>query len=95
MQIRLIPQMSLLFCHLSFARLLSLKAKHHAHNRMHTAEESRNDYAAHLQKYNKEQNYFYYTETPQIYNVRCLHTITCREDAVHVYKDRRASKTVA
>lgn len=57
----------------------ALKAKHHAHNRMHTAEESRNDYAAQLQKYNKEQNYFYYTETPQIFNVRCLHTAARRE----------------
>lgn len=66
---------------------LALKVKHHAHNRMHTAEESRNDYAAQLQKYNKEQNFFYYTETPQIFNVRCLHTITRREDAVYLYGD--------
>uniref|UniRef100_H3CS60 Thyroid hormone receptor interactor 10 n=1 Tax=Tetraodon nigroviridis TaxID=99883 RepID=H3CS60_TETNG len=44
------------------------KAKQQAHNRMHVAEESRNDYAAQLQKYNKDQNYFYYTETPQIFN---------------------------
>uniref|UniRef100_A0A3B5AR74 Thyroid hormone receptor interactor 10 n=1 Tax=Stegastes partitus TaxID=144197 RepID=A0A3B5AR74_9TELE len=28
----------------------------------------RNDYAAQLQKYNKEQNFFYYSEIPQIFN---------------------------
>lgn len=48
----------------------ALKAKQHAHSRTHTAEECRNDYAAELQKYNKEQNFFYYTEIPQIFNVR-------------------------
>ncbi|XP_020498761.1 cdc42-interacting protein 4 homolog isoform X2 [Labrus bergylta] len=45
------------------------KAKQHAHSRTHTAEECRNDYAAQLQKYNKEQNFFYYTEIPQIFNM--------------------------
>ncbi|CAN9510215.1 unnamed protein product [Ophioblennius macclurei] len=44
------------------------KAKQHAHARTHTAEECRNDYAAQLQKFNKEQNFFYYTEIPQIFN---------------------------
>ncbi|XP_077380261.1 thyroid hormone receptor interactor 10b isoform X1 [Festucalex cinctus] len=44
------------------------KAKQHAHIRTHTAEECRSDYAAQLQKYNKEQKFFYYTEIPQIYN---------------------------
>ncbi|XP_049901350.1 thyroid hormone receptor interactor 10b isoform X1 [Epinephelus moara] len=44
------------------------KAKHHALSRTHTAEECRSDYAAQLQKYNKEQNFFYYTEIPQIFN---------------------------
>ncbi|XP_040000883.1 cdc42-interacting protein 4 homolog [Xiphias gladius] len=44
------------------------KAKQHAHARTHTAEECRNDYAAQLQKYNKEQNLFYYSEIPQIFN---------------------------
>ncbi|AWP05310.1 putative cdc42-interacting protein 4 [Scophthalmus maximus] len=43
-------------------------AKQHAHARTHTAEECRNDYAAQLQKYNKEQNFFYYSEIPQIFN---------------------------
>ncbi|XP_075947677.1 thyroid hormone receptor interactor 10b [Anarhichas minor] len=44
------------------------KAKQHAHARTHTAEECRNDYAAQLQKYNKEQNFYYYSEIPQIFN---------------------------
>uniref|UniRef100_A0A3P8UQ33 Thyroid hormone receptor interactor 10 n=1 Tax=Cynoglossus semilaevis TaxID=244447 RepID=A0A3P8UQ33_CYNSE len=44
------------------------KARQHSHARVHTAEECRNSYAAELQKYNKEQNYFYYTETPQLFN---------------------------
>ncbi|KAK2918710.1 cdc42-interacting protein 4 homolog [Channa argus] len=44
------------------------KAKQHAHARTHIAEECRSDYAAQLQKYNKEQNLFYYSEIPQIYN---------------------------
>ncbi|XP_062243817.1 cdc42-interacting protein 4 homolog isoform X2 [Platichthys flesus] len=44
------------------------KARQHAHARTHTAEECRNDYAAQLQKYNKEQNNFYYTEIPHIFN---------------------------
>uniref|UniRef100_A0A3P9MS58 Thyroid hormone receptor interactor 10 n=1 Tax=Poecilia reticulata TaxID=8081 RepID=A0A3P9MS58_POERE len=44
------------------------KVKTHALARMRVAEECRNNYAAELQKYNKEQKYFYYTEIPQIYN---------------------------
>uniref|UniRef100_A0A3Q2VZ08 Thyroid hormone receptor interactor 10b n=1 Tax=Haplochromis burtoni TaxID=8153 RepID=A0A3Q2VZ08_HAPBU len=44
------------------------KAKQHAHARTHTAEECRNDYAAELQKYNKEQNNHYYTDIPQLLN---------------------------
>ncbi|XP_068593521.1 cdc42-interacting protein 4 homolog isoform X2 [Cebidichthys violaceus] len=44
------------------------KAKQHAHARTHTAEECRNDYAAQLQKYNKEQRFYYYSEIPQIFN---------------------------
>ncbi|KAM4751279.1 thyroid hormone receptor interactor 10b [Anableps anableps] len=44
------------------------KAKTHALSRTRTAEECRNNYAAELQKYNKEQNHFYYTEIPQIFN---------------------------
>ncbi|KAL6110991.1 trip10 [Pungitius sinensis] len=44
------------------------KAKQHAHHRTHAAEEFRNDYAAQLQKYNKEQNAYYYSEIPQIFN---------------------------
>lgn len=44
------------------------KAKHSAHARTHLAEECRSDYAAQLQKYNKEQNNFYYADITQIYN---------------------------
>ncbi|XP_023286327.1 cdc42-interacting protein 4 homolog isoform X1 [Seriola lalandi dorsalis] len=53
---------------LNATRLDVEKAKQHAHARTHTAEECRNDYAAQLQKYNKEQNLFYYSEIPQIFN---------------------------
>uniref|UniRef100_A0A672Z772 Cdc42-interacting protein 4 homolog n=1 Tax=Sphaeramia orbicularis TaxID=375764 RepID=A0A672Z772_9TELE len=59
------------FKHLeSVSHMLHLlkSAKHNAHARTHTAEECRSDYAAQLQKYNKEQNFFYYTEIPQIFN---------------------------
>lgn len=55
---------------------VTVKARQHAHARTHTAEECRNDYAALLQKYNKEQNFFYYSEIPQIFNVRHKHTRT-------------------
>lgn len=51
-----------------------LKAKHSAHARTHLAEECRSDYAAQLQKYNKEQNNFYYADITQIYNVRPAYT---------------------
>ncbi|XP_058233682.1 cdc42-interacting protein 4 homolog isoform X4 [Hemibagrus wyckioides] len=44
------------------------KAKQQAHMRTHIAEECKNDYAAQLQKYNKEQNQFYFTDMPQIFN---------------------------
>ncbi|KAL1004959.1 hypothetical protein UPYG_G00052690 [Umbra pygmaea] len=44
------------------------KVKQQAHVKTHTAEECRNDYAAQLQKYNKEQNCFYYTEIPLLFN---------------------------
>ncbi|XP_068176858.1 cdc42-interacting protein 4 homolog isoform X2 [Antennarius striatus] len=53
---------------LNATRLDVEKAKQHAHARTHTAEECRNDYAAELQKFNKEQNFFYFSEIPQIYN---------------------------
>ncbi|XP_072320038.1 thyroid hormone receptor interactor 10b isoform X1 [Eucyclogobius newberryi] len=53
---------------LNATRLDVEKAKHYAQGRTHVAEESRSDYAAQLQKYNKEQNYFYYTDVPQIFN---------------------------
>ncbi|KAK7929271.1 hypothetical protein WMY93_005666 [Mugilogobius chulae] len=53
---------------LNATRLDVEKAKHYAHSRTHAAEECRSDYAAQLQKYNKEQNYYYYTDIPQIFN---------------------------
>ncbi|XP_038141235.1 thyroid hormone receptor interactor 10b isoform X1 [Cyprinodon tularosa] len=44
------------------------KAKNNALARTRAAEDCRNNYAAELQKYNKEQNNFYYTEIPLIFN---------------------------
>ncbi|XP_030591503.1 cdc42-interacting protein 4 homolog isoform X4 [Archocentrus centrarchus] len=44
------------------------KAKQQAHMRAHIAEECKNDYAAQLQKYNKEQNQFYFNDMPLIFN---------------------------
>ncbi|XP_040918916.1 cdc42-interacting protein 4 homolog isoform X3 [Toxotes jaculatrix] len=44
------------------------KAKQQAHMRAHVAEECKNDYAAQLQKYNKEQNQFYFNDMPLIFN---------------------------
>lgn len=40
--------------------------------RAHVAEECKNDYAAQLQKYNKEQNQFYFNDMPLIFNVSKL-----------------------
>lgn len=42
--------------------------------RAHVAEECKNDYAAQLQKYNKEQNQFYFNDMPLIFNVSELST---------------------
>lgn len=42
--------------------------------RAHVAEECKNDYAAQLQKYNKEQNQFYFNDMPLIFNVSKLPT---------------------
>uniref|UniRef100_A0A3Q3K0S5 Thyroid hormone receptor interactor 10b n=1 Tax=Monopterus albus TaxID=43700 RepID=A0A3Q3K0S5_MONAL len=44
------------------------KAKQQAHMRAHVAEECKNDYAAQLQKYNKEQNQFYFNDMPLVFN---------------------------
>lgn len=44
------------------------KAKQQAHMRAHVAEDCKNDYAAQLQKYNKEQHNFYFKEMPLIFN---------------------------
>lgn len=40
--------------------------------RAHVAEECKNDYAAQLQKFNKEQNQFYFSDMPLIFNVSKL-----------------------
>lgn len=37
--------------------------------RARVAEECKNDYAAQLQKYNKEQSQFYFNDMPLIFNV--------------------------
>lgn len=42
--------------------------------RAHIAEECKNDYAAQLQKFNKEQNQFYFSDMPLIFNVSKLLT---------------------
>ncbi|XP_054614364.1 cdc42-interacting protein 4 homolog isoform X3 [Dunckerocampus dactyliophorus] len=44
------------------------KAKQQAHMRAHVAEECKNDYAAQLQRFNKEQKQFYFTDMPLIFN---------------------------
>ncbi|KAG9262854.1 hypothetical protein AMEX_G24786 [Astyanax mexicanus] len=44
------------------------KAKQNAHIRVHAADECKNEYAAQLQKYNKEQNNHYHNDIPGIYN---------------------------
>ncbi|XP_076839608.1 thyroid hormone receptor interactor 10b isoform X2 [Brachyhypopomus gauderio] len=44
------------------------KARTIAHQRIHVADECKNEYAAQLQKYNKEQNSFYHSEIPAIFN---------------------------
>ncbi|XP_013880011.1 cdc42-interacting protein 4 homolog isoform X3 [Austrofundulus limnaeus] len=44
------------------------KAKQQAHFKAQTAEESKNDYASQLQKYNKEQNQFYFNDIPLVFN---------------------------
>ncbi|XP_023677768.2 cdc42-interacting protein 4 homolog isoform X1 [Paramormyrops kingsleyae] len=44
------------------------KAKQQAHLRTHIAEECKNEYASQLQKFNKEQNQFYYSSIPQVFN---------------------------
>nr|XP_046186555.1 cdc42-interacting protein 4 homolog isoform X5 [Oncorhynchus gorbuscha] len=44
------------------------KAKQQANMRTHIAEECKNDYAAQLQKYNKEQSQFYFSDMPLIFN---------------------------
>lgn len=52
------------------------QAKQQAHIRVHIAEECKNDYASQLQKYNKEQNQFYFNDMPLIFNVSPLNAAT-------------------
>ncbi|XP_060108035.1 cdc42-interacting protein 4 isoform X2 [Heteronotia binoei] len=44
------------------------KAKQQAHLRSHMAEESKNEYASCLQKFNRNQSQFYFLEMPQIFS---------------------------
>ncbi|XP_029768837.1 cdc42-interacting protein 4 [Terrapene carolina triunguis] len=44
------------------------KAKQQANLRSHMAEESKNEYASFLQKFNRDQSQFYFLEMPQIFN---------------------------
>ncbi|XP_041033062.1 cdc42-interacting protein 4 homolog isoform X2 [Carcharodon carcharias] len=44
------------------------KAKQQANLRNHMVEESKNEYASQLQKYNKDQNQFYFAEMPHVFN---------------------------
>ncbi|XP_039193199.1 cdc42-interacting protein 4 isoform X2 [Crotalus tigris] len=44
------------------------KAKQQANLRSHMAEESKNEYASYLQKFNHNQNQFYFLEMPQIFH---------------------------
>ncbi|CAK6445566.1 unnamed protein product [Pipistrellus nathusii] len=44
------------------------KAKQQAHLRSHMAEESKNEYAAQLQRFNREQAHFYFSQMPQIFD---------------------------
>uniref|UniRef100_A0ABM5FQI0 Cdc42-interacting protein 4 isoform X3 n=1 Tax=Pogona vitticeps TaxID=103695 RepID=A0ABM5FQI0_9SAUR len=44
------------------------KAKQQANLRSHMAEESKNEYASYLQKFNHNQSQFYFLEIPQIFN---------------------------
>ncbi|XP_048051041.1 thyroid hormone receptor interactor 10b isoform X2 [Megalobrama amblycephala] len=43
------------------------KAKQHAHARVHIADESKNEYASQLQRYNKDQNSLYHSEIPSVF----------------------------
>eukprot|EP00061_Rhincodon_typus_P007885 g30014.t1 len=43
-------------------------AKQQANLRNHMVEESKNEYASQLQKYNKDQNQFYFVEMPHVFN---------------------------
>uniref|UniRef100_A0A8C2NX49 Thyroid hormone receptor interactor 10 n=1 Tax=Capra hircus TaxID=9925 RepID=A0A8C2NX49_CAPHI len=44
------------------------QAKQQAHLRSHMAEESKNEYAAQLQRFNRDQSHFYFSQMPQIFD---------------------------
>ncbi|XP_078541879.1 cdc42-interacting protein 4 isoform X2 [Lissotriton helveticus] len=44
------------------------KARVLSHQRMQMAEESKNEYALYLQKYNQDQGHFYFSDMPQIFS---------------------------
>ncbi|XP_010633364.2 cdc42-interacting protein 4, partial [Fukomys damarensis] len=44
------------------------KAKQQAHLRSHMAEESKNEYASQLQRFNRDQAHFYFSQMPQIFD---------------------------
>uniref|UniRef100_A0A8D1HCN8 Thyroid hormone receptor interactor 10 n=1 Tax=Sus scrofa TaxID=9823 RepID=A0A8D1HCN8_PIG len=44
------------------------QAKQQAHLRSHMAEESKNEYAAQLQRFNRDQAHFYFSQMPQIFD---------------------------
>ncbi|XP_069460521.1 cdc42-interacting protein 4 isoform X3 [Ambystoma mexicanum] len=44
------------------------KARVHSHQRMQMAEESKNEYALYLQKFNQDQGQFYFSDMPQIFS---------------------------
>lgn len=48
------------------------QAKQQAHIRSHMAEESKNEYAAQLQRFNRDQAHFYFSQMPQIFDVSAL-----------------------
>lgn len=50
------------------------QAKQQAHLRSHMAEESKNEYAAQLQRFNRDQAHFYFSQMPQIFDVSALNS---------------------
>lgn len=53
----------------------TVQAKQQAHLRNHMAEESKNEYAAQLQRYNRDHAHFYFSQMPQIFDVSALKSL--------------------